>query len=163
MAPVLAPLAQEPAPTEMHLPVLFATPLAQLELVSSQQRGASPSATRSTTPRSDLAPLTSDFVATWLQANTPSLVHSASSWSQQTPLQVEDRPIVKEQITYVREHHPMEKEFIVETRPTGRERELTEGRTSEVSLYCDTLFKSGRHQHWAHQHQLAYTCSAGTF
>ena len=27
----------------------------------------------------------------------------------------------------------MEKEFIVETRPTGRERELTEGRTSEVS------------------------------
>ena len=26
----------------------------------------------------------------------------------------------------------MEKEFIVETRPTGRERELTEGRTSEV-------------------------------
>jgi hypothetical protein len=46
--------------------------------------------------------------------------------------QVEDRPIVKEQITYVREHHPMEKEFIVETRPTGRERELTEGRTSEV-------------------------------
>ena len=46
--------------------------------------------------------------------------------------QVEDRPIVKEQVTYVREHHPMEKEFIVETRPTGRERELTEGRTSEV-------------------------------
>lgn len=40
---------------------------------------------------------------------------------------------MKEQITYVREHHPMEKEFIVETRPTGRERELTEGRTSEVS------------------------------
>ena len=49
-------------------------------------------------------------------------------------IQVEDRPIVKEQITYVREHHPMEKEFIVETRPTGRERELTEGRTSEVVL-----------------------------
>ena len=46
--------------------------------------------------------------------------------------QFEDRPIVKEQVTYVREHHPMEKEFIVETRPTGRERELTEGRTSEV-------------------------------
>ena len=41
---------------------------------------------------------------------------------------------MKEQVTYVREHHPMEKEFIVETRPTGRERELTEGRTSEVSL-----------------------------
>ena len=29
----------------------------------------------------------------------------------------------------------MEKEFIVETRPTGRERELTEGRTSEVNRY----------------------------
>lgn len=29
----------------------------------------------------------------------------------------------------------MEKEFIVETRPTGRERELTEGRTSEVNVF----------------------------
>ncbi len=42
---------------------------------------------------------------------------------------------MKEQVTYVREHHPMEKEFIVETRPTGRERELTEGRTSEVRWF----------------------------
>lgn len=32
----------------------------------------------------------------------------------------------------------MEKEFIVETRPTGRERELTEGRTSEVSIIWST-------------------------
>ena len=34
-------------------------------------------------------------------------------------LQVEDRPVVKEIKTYVREHHPVEKEFVVETRPTG--------------------------------------------
>ena len=34
--------------------------------------------------------------------------------------QVEDRPIVKEIKTYIREHHPIEKEFVVETRPTGQ-------------------------------------------
>ncbi len=34
-------------------------------------------------------------------------------------VQVEDRPVVKEIKTYVREHHPVEKEFVVETRPTG--------------------------------------------
>lgn len=45
---------------------------------------------------------------------------------------VEDRPVVKEIKTYVREHHPVEKEFVVETRPTGQEREQTQGRTSEV-------------------------------
>ena len=36
----------------------------------------------------------------------------------------EDRPVIKEQIQYIREHHPYEKEFVVETKPTGREREL---------------------------------------
>lgn len=35
-------------------------------------------------------------------------------------IQVEDRPIVKEIKTYIREHHPIEKEFVVETRPTGQ-------------------------------------------
>ena len=35
-------------------------------------------------------------------------------------LQVEDRPIIKEIKTYIREHHPVEKEFVVETRPTGK-------------------------------------------
>ena len=35
-------------------------------------------------------------------------------------LQIEDRPVVKEIKTYVREHHPVEKEFVVETRPTGK-------------------------------------------
>lgn len=33
--------------------------------------------------------------------------------------QVEDRPVIKEIKTYIREHHPIEKEFVVETRPTG--------------------------------------------
>ncbi|DBA71583.1 hypothetical protein WJX79_004837 [Trebouxia sp. C0005] len=45
---------------------------------------------------------------------------------------VEDRPIVKEIKTYIREHHPIEKEFVVETRPTGQEREQVQARTSEV-------------------------------
>ncbi|KAL3149454.1 hypothetical protein ABBQ32_002242 [Trebouxia sp. C0010 RCD-2024] len=44
---------------------------------------------------------------------------------------VEDRPIVKEVKTYVKEHHPVEKEFVIETKPTGREKELAEGRTTE--------------------------------
>ncbi|PRW59460.1 Calcium release-activated calcium channel isoform A [Chlorella sorokiniana] len=39
---------------------------------------------------------------------------------------VEDRPVIKERVTYVREHHPMEKEFVVETRATGAERETGE-------------------------------------
>ena len=34
-------------------------------------------------------------------------------------LQIEDRPVVKQITTFVREHHPVEKEFVVETRPTG--------------------------------------------
>lgn len=36
---------------------------------------------------------------------------------------IEDRPIVKEHVTLYKEHHPVEKEFVVETRNTGRERE----------------------------------------
>ncbi|KAK9850955.1 hypothetical protein WJX84_006055 [Apatococcus fuscideae] len=36
----------------------------------------------------------------------------------------EDRTVLREEIQLVREHHPYEKEFIVESRPTGREREL---------------------------------------
>ena len=40
-------------------------------------------------------------------------------------MQVEDRPIVKEIKTYIREHHPIEKEFVVETRPTGEQSPLT--------------------------------------
>lgn len=43
---------------------------------------------------------------------------------------IEDRPVIKEIKTYIREHHPIEKEFVVETRPTGQERE--QDRTSEV-------------------------------
>ena len=46
------PVQPELAPT-LVLPLSFVTPPAQQELVLSQQRGASPSATRSTTLRSD--------------------------------------------------------------------------------------------------------------
>ena len=35
-------------------------------------------------------------------------------------MQIEDRPVVKQITTFVREHHPVEKEFVVETRPTGK-------------------------------------------
>lgn len=37
---------------------------------------------------------------------------------------VEDRPVVKEHVDVIREHRPVEKEFVVETRHTGREKEL---------------------------------------
>jgi hypothetical protein len=40
---------------------------------------------------------------------------------------VEDRPQVRENVTYVREHKPVEKEFIVETHATGHEREVAQG------------------------------------
>jgi hypothetical protein len=36
---------------------------------------------------------------------------------------IEDRPVMKEHVTVYKEHHPVEKEFVVETRNTGRERE----------------------------------------
>ncbi|EFN54404.1 hypothetical protein CHLNCDRAFT_135735 [Chlorella variabilis] len=39
---------------------------------------------------------------------------------------VEDRPVMKERVTRLREHHPVEKEFVVETRATGEERETGE-------------------------------------
>lgn len=44
---------------------------------------------------------------------------------------VEDRPRVIERKEYIKEHHPVEKEFIVETRFVG-EKELQEGRDVEV-------------------------------
>jgi len=52
--------------------------------------------------------------------------------AQETFTKVEDRPVVKEVKTYVKEHHPIEKQFVVETRPTGQEREVASGRTTEV-------------------------------
>lgn len=45
--------------------------------------------------------------------------HADSAIESDAYSQVEDRPIVKEIKTYIREHHPIEKEFVVETRPTG--------------------------------------------
>lgn len=44
---------------------------------------------------------------------------------------VEDRPRVIERKEYIKEHHPVEKEFLVETRFVG-EKELQEGRDVEV-------------------------------
>jgi hypothetical protein len=40
--------------------------------------------------------------------------------------EVEDRPIMRERVERIIEHRPVEKQFVVETRPVG-ERELTEG------------------------------------
>jgi len=42
---------------------------------------------------------------------------------------VEDRPVVKERVTQVVEHHPVETEFVTETKPTGR---AAEGGVSQV-------------------------------
>ncbi|KAK9836758.1 hypothetical protein WJX74_007534 [Apatococcus lobatus] len=44
----------------------------------------------------------------------------------------EDRPVVREEVQIIREHHPVQKEFIVEAKPTGREREVAGGVASEV-------------------------------
>ncbi|KAK9847596.1 hypothetical protein WJX84_001888 [Apatococcus fuscideae] len=49
----------------------------------------------------------------------------------------EDRTVLREEIQLVREHHPYEKEFVVESRPTGRERELPN--TQPVDLLESTL------------------------
>lgn len=65
------------------------------------------------------------------QETTASSAGKGPVCKTETFTKIEDRPIVKEIKTYVREHHPVEKEFVVETKPTGQERELTEGRTSE--------------------------------
>jgi hypothetical protein len=42
---------------------------------------------------------------------------------------VEDRPLVKERVTQVVEHHPVETEFVTETKPTGR---VAEGGVAQV-------------------------------
>lgn len=36
----------------------------------------------------------------------------------------EDRPVITERVDYIKEHRPVEKEFVVETRATGVERQL---------------------------------------
>lgn len=45
---------------------------------------------------------------------------------------IEDRPEVREVVTTIREHHPIEKEFVTETRPTGRDQERSNDRSQEV-------------------------------
>lgn len=42
------------------------------------------------------------------------------------------RPVIREEVQVIREHHPVQKEFIVEARPTGREREVAGAQASEV-------------------------------
>ncbi|KAL6770303.1 hypothetical protein ACKKBG_A34425 [Auxenochlorella protothecoides x Auxenochlorella symbiontica] len=43
----------------------------------------------------------------------------------------EDRSLVKERVEQIREHRPVEKEFVVETRATGNERDLVDQRSTE--------------------------------
>jgi hypothetical protein len=43
----------------------------------------------------------------------------------------EDRPVIRERVTYLKEHRPVEKEFVVETRATGVEREAHTERKEE--------------------------------
>ncbi|PRW58726.1 cold-regulated 1 [Chlorella sorokiniana] len=46
--------------------------------------------------------------------------------------QVEDRPVVKERVEMIKEHRPVEKEFVVETRQTGVEREVGGGEVEHL-------------------------------
>ena len=48
----------------------------------------------------------------------------AATCDRQYYTTTEDRQRVLEQRELIREHHPFEKEFVVETKPTGRERAL---------------------------------------
>ena len=64
---------------------------------------------------------------------------------QQFHTKVEDRPVIKETVTQIREHHPIEKEFVVETRPTGREKELTERAQTEVGVLAPYAASPDRH------------------
>ncbi|KAL4448095.1 hypothetical protein ABPG75_005314 [Micractinium tetrahymenae] len=71
--------------------------------------------------------------------------------SQEHFVKVEDRPVVKERVEQILEHRPVEKEFVVETRATGVEREITGGQVEHLgtterivsvtppSAPCDTL------------------------
>lgn len=44
----------------------------------------------------------------------------------------EDRPVVRERVTYLKEHRPVEKEFVVQTRATGVEREAAKRETEHM-------------------------------
>lgn len=54
----------------------------------------------------------------------PSTAAVAATCDRQYYTTTEDRQRVLEQRELIREHHPFEKEFVVETKPTGRERAL---------------------------------------
>lgn len=63
-------------------------------------------------------------------------LHDSSSSDEDTVCashkftEIEDRPVVKERVERIIEHHPVEKMFVVETRPVG-ERELKNERHYE--------------------------------
>ncbi|KAI3438477.1 hypothetical protein D9Q98_000906 [Chlorella vulgaris] len=44
----------------------------------------------------------------------------------------EDRPVVKERVELIQEHRPVEKEFVVETRATGEERQVGAGEVEHL-------------------------------
>ena len=56
----------------------------------------------------------------------------ANVCSQEYFTKTVDEPVVIESVERLKEHHPVEKEYVVETRFTGVEKELAEGRTAEV-------------------------------
>jgi hypothetical protein len=55
----------------------------------------------------------------------------AAVCGQEYYTKTEDRPIVKERVEYIKEHRPVEKEFVVETRATGQERHIHDQRSHE--------------------------------
>ncbi|KAL4523199.1 hypothetical protein Ndes2526A_g07899 [Nannochloris sp. 'desiccata'] len=61
---------------------------------------------------------------------TTTTTGEAATCGKESFTKVEDRPRVIEQKEYIKEHRPMEKEFVTETKFVG-EREMTEGRTTE--------------------------------
>ncbi|KAI7842361.1 hypothetical protein COHA_004001 [Chlorella ohadii] len=56
----------------------------------------------------------------------------AAVCAQEYFTKVEDRPVVKERVEMIKEHRPVEKEFVVETRQTGVERELPSGEVEHL-------------------------------
>ncbi|KAI7842878.1 hypothetical protein COHA_003495 [Chlorella ohadii] len=57
---------------------------------------------------------------------------AATSGADEFFTKTEDRPVVKEVVELMKEHRPVEREFVVETRATGVEREVAEGRYTEI-------------------------------
>ncbi|KAI3438476.1 hypothetical protein D9Q98_000905 [Chlorella vulgaris] len=56
----------------------------------------------------------------------------AATCAQEYFTKTEDRPVVKERVELIQEHRPVEKEFVVETRATGVEREIPGGEVEHL-------------------------------